>query len=160
MLNDEHELADLRVRAWAGRANAGFDNPASTLNKGREEAGARAEYLLRPGTVLAIEGLHSRDIVSGAAREGMLLSLEQAMTDRSKIELGVRRVTEHVVTPLAGAPADTEINSVRLKATSQIPGIAGASAYGEYEQDIKDAAQETGRSGRRISVRLARQTVC
>ncbi len=134
----QHESATVRMRAWAGRANVGFDNPASTLNKGREEAGARAEYLLRPGTVIAAEGLHSRDIVSGAAREGVLLNVEQAVTDRSKIELGIRRVTEHVVTPLAGAPADTEINSVRAKGSSQIPGVAGATAYGEYEQDIKD----------------------
>jgi large repetitive protein len=135
----QHESATVRMRAWAGRANIGFDNPASTLNKGREEAGARLEYLVRPGTVVAAEALHSRDIVSGAAREGVLLNLEQAVTDRSKVEIGIRRVTEHVVTPLAGAPADTEITSVRAKGSSQIPGVAGATAYGEYEQDIRDS---------------------
>ena len=142
-----HESASVRARVFAGRAGADFDNPASTLNKGREEAGGRVDYLVRPGTIVATEALHSKDTVTGAARNGVLLSVEQAIDDRSKVEVGVRHVTEHVVTTLPDAPGDTTITSARVKASTRLPQVVGSSVYGEYEQDIKDSSKKLAAVG-------------
>ncbi len=162
-----HDGSQLKVRLVAAKSNVGFDNPGSILRPGREELSARAAYTFKPGLLFAAEALHTKDVATEARRDGVLLNFEKAIGTTAKIEIGVRRVTEQVPTNSAATntaasgstgaapatttpastssasassaiPSRTDLTSVRIKATSQLPGLPTASVYGEAEQDLSD----------------------
>jgi uncharacterized repeat protein (TIGR01451 family) len=144
-----HDGTQLKVRVVAAKSNVAFDNPGSILRPGREELSARAAYTFKPGLLFAAEALHTKDVATEARREGVLLNFEKAIGTTGKIEIGVRRVTEQVPStsvatsaPASSAPSAipsrTDLTSIRIKATTQLPGLPTASLYGEAEQDISD----------------------
>jgi large repetitive protein len=139
-----HDGGPFKARALLAKSSAGFENPAAPIRPGREEVAGRVAYNLAPTTVVASEVLHSKELVSGATRNGVLVNLEHAINGTAKIEVGVRKITENVPTSsttpalATGVPAQTDITSIRVKATSQIPGLPTALAYGEVEQDISN----------------------
>jgi large repetitive protein len=148
-LEFSHDGSQLKVRIAISKSNAGFDNPGSILRPGREELSARAAYTVQPGLVIAAEALHTKDIVTGARRDGVLLNVEKALGPTSKVELGVRHVTEAVAmptpstaAPVSATPAKTDITSVRIKATTLVPGFPTASIYAEAERDLSDASKK------------------
>jgi uncharacterized repeat protein (TIGR01451 family) len=151
-----HDGNDFKARAAIAKSSTGFDNPASILRPGREEVSGRASYRLSATTTVAAEVLHSKDITTGARRDGVLLNVEHALGPISKIEIGVRHVTEKVPTQAVNAslgisppptiisatgqpPAQTDLTSLRVKATTQIPGAPTAAVYVEAEQDVSDS---------------------
>jgi large repetitive protein len=150
-----HDGGDLKARATMGKSSTGFDNLSSILRSGREEVSGRASYKLTPSTTVIAEVLHTKDVVTSAQRNGVLLNIEQALGPISKIEVGVRHVQEKVptqalssatVTSVVAAgssaqpvPSQTDLTSLRIKATTQVPGVPMASAYGEVEQDLNDS---------------------
>jgi large repetitive protein len=147
-----HDGGDFKARATLAKSSTGFDNLASILRPGREEVSARASYKITPSTAIVAEVLHTKDVATGAQRDGVLLNVEQMLGPISKIEVGVRHVTEKVPTQVAGVappvvvgstatpiPNQTDLTSLRIKATTQIPGMPTASAYGEVEQDLNDS---------------------
>jgi large repetitive protein len=145
-----HDGVDFKARATVAKSSTGFDNPASILRPGREEVSGRTSYRIGPSTTVAAEVLHSKDIATSAQRDGVLLNVEQALGPISKIEIGVRHVKEKVPTiaaastttsPTAQPPSQTDLTSVRVKATTQIPGVPTAAAYAEVEQDLNDSAK-------------------
>jgi large repetitive protein len=139
-----HEDGKFRVRAAVAKSSIGFDNPGAPLRPGREEASGRVAYAIDPTTVVATEILHSKDVATGAARNGVLVNLEKVFGTTSKIEVGVRKVHEDVpqnagattTTVSNTAAAQSDITSVRVKATTQVPGVPMATVYGEAEQDV------------------------
>jgi large repetitive protein len=140
-----HDGGPFKVRALMAKSSPGFENPAAPIRPGREEVAGRVAYNLTPTTVVASEVLQSKELVSGATRNGVLVNVEHALSSTAKIEVGVRKIVEDVPTSsnlsglVNGAPAQTDITSVRVKATSQVPGLPTALAYGEVEQDINNA---------------------
>jgi uncharacterized repeat protein (TIGR01451 family) len=151
-----HDGDQFKLRLAAGKSAIGFDNPASILRPGREEASARAAYTVKPGTIVAAEMLRTKDVLTGAHRDGFLVNVEQALGPTAKIEVGVRHVVEEV--PLNatsvtnnnlvnGIPSKTDITSVRVKATSQVPGVPTANVYGEVEQDLNDTSKRLAAVG-------------
>jgi large repetitive protein len=151
-----HDGADFKARAALAKSSTGFDNPASILRPGREEVSGRVSYRISPSTIVAAEVLHTKDTATGAQRDGVLLNVEQALGPVSKVEIGVRHVSEKVPTQVtnisagstlapsatttsAQPPTQTDLTSVRVKATTQIPGVPTASAYAEAEQDLNDS---------------------
>ncbi len=143
-----HDGNDFKARMTVAKSSVGFENQASILRAGREEASGRASYRLGQSTIVAAEVLHTKDVVTGAQRNGVLFNVEQAIGPISKIEVGVRHVTENIgnqpvgtIVPTTGTPTQTDLTSVRVKATTQIPGIPTAAVYGEVEQDLNDSAR-------------------
>lgn len=131
----QHAGDTLRARAFAGRTDETFNNPAAFLGNGRTEAGAKASYSFNERTNLIGEALFSEDVTNGDRRQGGLLGLERSFAENRKLELGARRVH---LDPSALSQEDTDITSLRTKLSSPIPYLSNVSAFGEYEQDVQD----------------------
>lgn len=132
----KHADGPLTAQIAAGRAEPAFDNPASPLSRGREEITARAAYAVDAQTRLAAEVLHSADTASGAQREGARLSVERDLGDGLRAEGSLRRVHETASPALSGSPGRIAFTSVGGRLTAQLPGLEGASVYGEAEQAV------------------------
>ncbi|WP_036166985.1 DUF11 domain-containing protein [Massilia sp. 9096] len=137
-----HSDGSLDTRVYAGRADLGFDNPSSSLPRGRVDAGARVRWQALERVGVQGELLHTEDLTTGAARDGVQVSGSYAFGNGVKVEGGVRRAHE-----VAGANtvlASPDLTSLRAKVSSQIPGLPQAGVYVEAEQDVRD-------SGRRMA---------
>ena len=146
----KHDGGALQAEAFAGRTDAGFDNPGAALTRGRSEAGARATWKIDERSALKAEVLRTADTAGGARREGVLVSAEHRFDGDVKVEVGVRKAHESAApngitgnssgsgsgAATNAAPAD--IASVRARITAPLPGIARAHGYAEYEQDVRD----------------------
>jgi large repetitive protein len=109
-----HSDADLTLRLHAGKTDAGFNNPAATLNGGRTEAGGKALYQIDGRNRVSAELLHSEDRASQGRREGASLAFEHDLSDTVKLQLGLRQAKE------TAQPA--QASSVGLVALNQ-PGV-------------------------------------
>jgi uncharacterized repeat protein (TIGR01451 family) len=137
-----HSAGNIESRVYAGRADLGFDNPSSSLPRGRVDAGARVRWQALERVSVQGEVLHTEDLTTGAARDGVQIVAGYAFGNGVKVEGGVRRAHE-----VAGADtvlASPDLTSLRAKVSSQIPGLPQASVYAEAEQDVRD-------SGRRMT---------
>ena len=126
-----HDGEQLQVQAQAGRSDAGFNNPASPLNNGREEASAKAAYKLDERNTIKAEAIRSVDSVNQARREGALLLAEHQFDNGIKVEAGARHSVE------TSATAKSTVDSVRLKVAA--PVGKDARVFGELEQDVHDS---------------------
>lgn len=132
----KHADGPLVAQVAAGRAEAAFDNPASPLSRGREEISARAAYAIDAQTRLAAEVLSSADTATGGRRDGATLSVERDLGQGLRGEAGLRRVHATRPAALPDSPGELDFTSLRGKLTAQVPGLEGASIYGEAEQAI------------------------
>ena len=161
-LDIKHDGARLQAQAHVDKAGVGFDNPSAPITRGREEAGAKATYKAAIDTTLKAEYLRSQDTTTRASREGAQLSVEHALTDKVRGQIGLRYSHAEGVpadglgaaAPVIGAaPAvGTEASphdatSVLVKITGQLPTLPQASVFGEYEQDIDHAERRVAAIG-------------
>ena len=126
----------LESRLFAGRADADFDNPSSSLPKGRTEGGATVRYRVTERASLGLEALHTADIETDAQRNGVQLFGGYTFDNGVQVELGVRRSIESAGDNVVLAQPD--LTSVRAKVATQIPGLPQAGVFLEGEQDIHD----------------------
>ena len=126
----------LESRLFAGRADANFDNPSSSLPKGRTEGGATVRYRVTERATLGLEALHTADIATDAERNGVQLFGGYTFENGVQVELGVRRSIESAGDSVVLAQPD--LTSVRAKVATQIPGLPQAGVFLEGEQDIHD----------------------
>ena len=126
-----HDGEQLQVQAQVRRSDAGFNNPASPLNNGREEAGAKAAYKLDQRNTIKADVIRSVDSVNQARREGLLLVAEHQFDNDIKAEAGARHSVD------TNATAKSTVDSVRLKVAA--PVGKDAKVFGEFEQDVHDS---------------------
>jgi uncharacterized repeat protein (TIGR01451 family) len=146
-LEVKHESKDLKAQAFVARSDREFNNPGAWLTNGRSEAGGRAEYRVREGTLARVEALRTEDIASGSVRDGAMAAVTQELAKDLTLEVGMRYAAEKgaasPVPPVEGLPPPQpmpdEVTTVRARITGQVPFIAGANVYGEAEVDVKDA---------------------
>jgi large repetitive protein len=131
-LEFNHETEQLAVRAIVAKTTADFDNPSSVTRPGVIDSAIKLAYKLTPQVLLQAEGLISREAASQTQRTGVLAQIQYSMTDQTKFEVGARHRTEETPTQ------DVSVTSLRIKATTAIPGTVNGSVYGELEQDVKD----------------------
>ena len=146
-----HDGADFTLRLAAGRADAGFENPASQLTKGRTEATARATYKLTARTTLAAEAIHTADGVTQGRRQGVLLTAQHALEGGVKIEAGLRHSTEtaapaQAASAVAGATPNESTNA-RLRVTAPVPNVPQATVFGEVEHSLSGAERKVAALG-------------
>ncbi len=131
---------------YAGRAAANFDNPSSNLSAGRTEAGGKLAYRIDEKNRVNAEVLHTEDSVANAKRDGISLAAEHQFANGMRLEAGIRyaRDTQAAATAAPGSTAAplTEVTSIRTRVSGDLPGIKGASAYGEAEMDVQDASRK------------------
>lgn len=143
----KHADGPLTAQVAAGRAEAAFDNPASPLSRGREEISARAAYAVDAQTRLGAEVLHSADTAGGGRREGARLSVERDLGHGLRAEGSLRRVRETAAPALSGSPGGITFTSVGGRLTAQVPGLDGASVYGEAEQAVAGSGHRLAAGG-------------
>ena len=97
--------------------------------------------------MLGAEYLHTEDAQTGGERDGVLVKIDQAITDTVRVEVGMRRVTETVAAATPGTPGSTDITSLRGKITTQIPYLPRANSFLEYEQDVNDTDKKLAAAG-------------
>ncbi len=141
-----HESEDLTARVYGSQTDTGFDNPSSTIAKGRTEVGAKARYALNKKTALTTEAIFSEDAATLGNRRGVIVNLEQAVASYLKAELGVRYARESATpSQTAGSPTltPTENTSIRAKIGMQLPFYNKVGLFGEYEQSVQAADRRT-----------------
>lgn len=143
----KHADDRLEAKVYAGKTDAGFDNPSAALSKGRGEAGAKIRYTIDDKTRLNAELLHTEDVASGGQRDGGQISLERSFDNSMRLEVGVRHVDETVTPAQAGSVGATRTTSVRARLLAQLPDMPQASVYGEVEQSIGDADRKMAALG-------------
>lgn len=153
-LEFRHATSDLEVNLYAGRAEGGFDNPGSSLTRGRQEIGAKLAYKLDEKTRVRAEALHTEDLLARNERDGLLLAAERTFENGLRVEAGIRHARDSHVTPAAATAAGAalpripdEVTSVRARVTGEVPGVKDASAYVEAEVDVKDASRKLAALG-------------
>ena len=128
-LRHTSEWTDLR--AYYANVQTNFDNSASVITAGREEAGLKvAQRLSKRDRVLA-HGIYTKDRTDESERKGILASLEHTFDTKIRAEVGGRYSRDD-------DEAVDEIVSVRGKLTTPLPYAPNASVYGEYENDLND----------------------
>jgi large repetitive protein len=154
-----HESERLLAQAQVVRAGTGFDNPSAAVTKGRQEATAKLAWKAGERTTVKAELLRSDDLVTKTVREGAQLSVEQALGDTVRAEVGVRHSRGSAIevgasptaptAPTAGSAAATpeQATTVIVKLTAQLPELPRASVIAEYEQDIAHADRRVAALG-------------
>ncbi len=162
----KHEDERWQANAYAGHTDTAFDNPGAALSRGRTEAGARALYRADERTTVRVEAL--RTAADGHQRSGVMASGERRLGEDYKLELGLRHARESVGAGAGAAaapvttgsstgstpgslPAPTtpqaDISSLRARLTGPMPGVTGATLYGEVEQDVRSADRRVAALG-------------
>lgn len=130
----------LESRIYGGRADTVFDNPTSSLPRGRVEGGARLRWQATEQATVQAEALHTADLTTGAKRDGVQVSAGYAFGNGVRVEAGVRRSHEE-----AGDSntvlSQPDLTSVRGKIAAQVPGLPQAGVYAEAEQDVRDSGR-------------------
>ena len=132
------------MQAQAAHTDASFDNPSAMISKGRAEADLKASYAVGDKTRVVVDAAHSGDVATGDRRDGVMLGVEHALDDGAKLEVGTREVRDvpgTAVDPATDATGTTTTTTVRAKYTAPVPGLPKATAYGEAEQDVRDAGK-------------------
>ena len=144
-----HDGERLKAEAFVARTDPTFDNPGAYLAQGRGESGARLSLKIDERTSLKAEALRTEDRTTHNVRDGYLVALERSFANEMKVELGLRHAREEApalpTTPLAPGSTGTtpnEVTSVRARVTGPVPGVAGATVYGEVEVDTQDAGRK------------------
>ena len=132
-----------------------FNNPGAWLSQGRSESGGHLDYKLSAKTTVKAEALRTEDVTTGDVRTGASLSIQHQLRESLTLEVGLRHAQEKgtgsPVPPLAGQPAPEPmpdaVTTVRARVTGAVPGVKGASVYGEAEVDVKDAQRKVIAAG-------------
>jgi hypothetical protein len=135
---------DFQGRIYSGRTDVNFDNPASILNKGRIESGAKGTFRINKTTALVGEMIASTDQLTGATRDGVLVKVDKTLSDIYRVEVGMRDAKEN--TNVAGV-APVNVTSARVKGIAQVPQVKGLMVNAEYEQDVKDSGKKLAALG-------------
>jgi uncharacterized repeat protein (TIGR01451 family) len=136
-----HESQSLNARVYGYKTDSGFDNPSSSIPKGRTELGAKLRFTLTRNTALTADAIFSEDSTTGGKRQGVLVNLEHSLNRFLKAELGVRYAKESAIPSQTMGDATltpTENTSIRTKLSAQLPFFPKVSLFGEYEQAVQN----------------------
>ena len=118
-----HADEELRLKAYAVRASADFNNPSSGVTGGKTELGASGNYKVTPKITVTGEILSSKDSIVGSLNDQGSLAVDLKATDRLTVGAGVRRITQNSLS-LTQTTATNCANN--LLVTNTVPGaIAG-----------------------------------
>ncbi len=137
----KHDDDKLKIQAQAVHTDVDFQNPSSTITKGRNEADLKASYALDEKTRLTVDAASTGDAATGDRRNGLLVGVERSLDGGAKLEVGARRVQDRPgsaadATTDASTVPDANTSTVRAKYSAPVPGIEKATAFVEGEQDI------------------------
>jgi len=128
----------LSGRIYTGNSDVAFNNSTALLNQGREESGAEVTAQATKTTQVKAKVLQTRDKNLGSQRRGLDVSVNHTLNEWVHVEGGYRHsVDSSGAAPVAGAlPGPRQSRSLRLKLSTQIPGMKQLGVSGEYERGI------------------------
>ena len=133
-----HEDTRTEARAFVGRSDPGFNNPAAPLNGGRGEAQAAVSFKLSDSVKLKADALASEDRNPGGGhRSSGGAGLQWQPTDRLTLDIGLRSARETVGTQGNGLLTTPFGDTSGL--TGSIASGAGGGALGYGNQRIDPA---------------------
>ncbi|MEQ1518459.1 MAG: hypothetical protein ABL931_18420, partial [Usitatibacteraceae bacterium] len=119
-----HDGEDARLRAFAVKAEDGFDNPSSGITGGRTEIGVQGSLKITKQWNVRGEVIRSEDSVTNRKADGLQLGVTYKPTEKSEIEIGVRRAEQNAASLL-------QTGAISCNGSSIIqPGQAGTSGVG------------------------------
>jgi uncharacterized repeat protein (TIGR01451 family) len=142
-----HRGARWSLNAYTGNTDLGFDNPTSSLGRGRAETGVKGGLAFTPQLQMQADFLHSKDVATGGTRDGGQVGLVQTFSNHASVEVGVRHAEESSTAVDNVAVGGTKFTSLRLKLAAPLYRLPRASVYGEYERDISNAEQQVAAVG-------------
>lgn len=132
-----HDGKDLQVRAFVGRAQAGFNNPESVLSSGRSEGGVRASLRVGPRTAVAAEAISTKDLTSGAKTSGAQVSVDQSLGRDVRLSTGVRVGKGDAGATFGGTgTGNVNFTSVFARLNARVPGVPQATVFVRGEQTL------------------------
>lgn len=143
------DSGDLKVRAQATTADTSFDNSSSGFSAGRTEATINSTYQVNPATAIRAEGIYSQDQITDGERKGVLAAVSTRLGENSDSEIGVRASRDTTVAAESTSPGATpnSLLSVRGRLGRSFPGVQGAKAYLEVEQDVRESQKRMAAVG-------------
>ena len=119
-----HDGEDARLRAFALKAEDGFDNPASGITGGRTEIGIQGSLKITKEWNVRGEVIRSEDSITHRKADGAQLGLAYKPTEKSEFEIGFRRAEQNAASLL-------QTGAISCNGSSVIqPGLAGTSGVG------------------------------
>ncbi|RYX83215.1 DUF11 domain-containing protein [bacterium] len=132
-----HDGKNMQLRAFAGRATAGFSNAESVLSSGRSEQGVRLSYRVSARTALTAEAISTKDIVNGAKTMGAQLAVDQSLGRDIRASVGVRTGKGDASSTFGGSgTANVDFTSVFARLNARVPGMPKASVFVRGEQTL------------------------
>lgn len=140
-----YATANAETRVYHSQAEEGFYNVASPISAGRKESGVRIQARLAKVGLAKVEAIRTEDMGSAGVRDGVVATIERALNQYLNLEVGARYYEE---TSAAASASSVSANTpykgttARAKLNAQLPWVAGASTFVEYEQDIEEAERK------------------
>ncbi|BCM91019.1 hypothetical protein IAD21_02883 [Abditibacteriota bacterium] len=143
-----HDGKNLQVRAFAGRATAGFSNAESVLSSGRSEQGVRLSYRLSPRTAISAEAISTKEITSGAKTMGAQLAVDQSLGRDVRASVGIRTGKGDASATLGGTGTDNvDFTSVFARLNARVPGVPKANVFLRGEQTLNGGSRSLAVGG-------------
>ncbi len=133
-----HKGNRYELNGQVGRSDENFSNQGASLGQSRTEANARGRFNLTSSTNLNAEFRLSRNDTTGDQTLGTLVGIKHSFQSGINAELGVRHSEQTNSTS-----EDVTNTNLRTKVTTKLPFVIGASAFGEYEQDLNAVDRKT-----------------
>lgn len=139
-----HQGGGLDARIYYNWSEGSFSNAAAIISGGRVEAGAKISQKIGANTRLVAQAIDTEQSgAGGGSRRGVTAGVEHTFTNQMRLEVGGRYSTETAIpaSPSTSAPngvTPNDVASLRVKFTTPVPKVKGASVYGEYENDLQD----------------------
>lgn len=143
-----HDGKSLQMRAFVGRAQAGFANPESVLSSGRSEAGVRLSYRVSSRTAISAEAISTKDVTSGAKTSGAQVSVDQSLGRDVRLSAGVRTGKGDAGATFGGAgTANVDFTSVFARLNARVPGLPKATVFVRGEQTLNGGSRSLAIGG-------------
>lgn len=131
----------------AARTDSEFDNPSSSVGRGRQEIKADAAHKLNASNILSAEASSSHDLVQANQRSILAVRLESSIGVSTRLTSSIKR-TQEEVTAVLGAPVQTDkIDTISAKLAHSIAALPGASVFGEVEQALGEENRKAVTAG-------------
>ena len=124
------------------RTDAEFDNPNSSVGRGRQELKAEASQKINASNVLSAEASSSHDLVQANQRSSMALRLESGIGASTRLTTSIKRTQEEVTAVAGTAPQTDKIDTISMKLAHSIAALPGASVFGEVEQALGEESRK------------------
>ncbi len=131
----------VNARFSASRVETGFDNPSSGVQVGRQTLRADLSTRLTERTHVSLIGLSTESLVTDGRRDGIDVTLSQAIGARLRGAVGYRWADETDAPATSATVGLTPLatSSVHGRLEGQLPTRRPSSLFGELEQDLEES---------------------